>query len=252
MARPPAPEPKTSSARKRKRTPKQLDLPVRTHGGARKGAGRKRKAPRKRVDHRTRRKIDRNHPVHVTIRFRAGLPSLRERGPMNTIRKVLLAARGRFDLRVIEFAVLWNHIHFLVEVESSECLTQGMRGLNTRLAIHLNRGFDRTGKIFDDRYDAHVLESPLEARNGLVYVLNNYRKHMRGKGKLSAEWIDPCSSGRSFTGWHDPKHGRQPLGPRSPTLPPRTWLLTEGWKKHGLVDPAEVPGGRERPPTRAA
>lgn len=245
MARPPAPESKPSS---RKRKPKQLDLPVRTHGGARKGAGRKRKASRKRVDHRARRTIDRNHPVHVTMRFRAGLPSLRERGPMSTIRNVLVAARGRFDLRVIEFAVLWNHIHVIVEVESSECLTRGMRGLTTRLAIHLNRCFDRSGKIFDDRYDAHVLESPLETRNGLVYVLNNFRKHMRGKGrKISAEWIDPCSSGSSFTGWSDPRLCRKLPGPDAPTLPARTWLLRDGWKRHGLVDPDETPGGREPP-----
>jgi hypothetical protein len=24
--------------------------------------------------------------------------------------------------------------------------------------------------------------------------------------------------------------------------PPRTWLLSIGWRRHGLVDPGEVPG----------
>jgi hypothetical protein len=23
---------------------------------------------------------------------------------------------------------------------------------------------------------------------------------------------------------------------------PRTWLLAVGWRRHGLIDPAEVPG----------
>jgi hypothetical protein len=172
---------------------------------------------------------------------------------MGTIRSVLLAARGRFDMRVIEFAVLWNHIHIIVEVENRECLTRGMRGLATRLAIHLNRALERRGKLFDDRYDAHVLESPLETRRGLVYVLNNFRKHMRGTGrKISAQWIDPCSSGPRFTGWSDPK--LCPALPEldAPTLVPRTWLLDVGWKIHGLIDPDEVPGGREPPAPKIA
>ena len=28
--------------------------------------------------------------------------------------------------------------------------------------------------------------------------------------------------------------------------PAETWLMRVGWKKFGLIDPAEVPGGRKR------
>jgi putative transposase len=194
--------------------------------------------------HRKRPKIDRNHPVHVTIRIRAGVPRLRGRIPMRTIVNVLIAARGRFDLRVIQFAVLRDHLHLLVEVENRECLTRGMRGLGTRLAIHLNRTFDRTGSLFDDRYHARALTSPLEARRGLCYVLNNLRKHEKQSGrKIAARWIDPCSSGMLFDGWRDLKVAFKREPPDLGTLPARTWLLTDGWRKHGLIDPAEIPGG---------
>src|SRR5262249_54193460 len=95
-----------------------------------------------------------------------------------------------------------------------------------------------------DRYHARALTSPLEARRGLCYVLNNFRKHERQAGrKLAARWIDPCSSGMLFDGWRDvqfaPDRERDDLG----TLPPRTWLLADGWRRHGLIDVAETPGG---------
>ena len=32
------------------------------------------------------------------------------------------------------------------------------------------------------------------------------------------------------------------LSPMFQSVPPRTWLLRVGWRRHGLVDPAEVPG----------
>ncbi|HWB78807.1 MAG TPA: hypothetical protein VG755_27785 [Nannocystaceae bacterium] len=230
--------------RKRKLVrPRQLELPARTHGGRRKGAGRKRRAARPRVVHRTRPKIDRKHPVHVTIRMRGDVPKLRARFPMRTIVRVLQDARGRFDLRVVQFAVLGDHLHLLVEVEGRECLTRGMRGLGTRLAIHLNRTFGREGRVFDDRYHARALTSPLEARRGLCYVLNNFRKHEAQTGrKIAARWIDPCSSAILFDGWVDaserPRSDRD-LG----TLAPRTWLLSAGWRMHGLIDPDEIPGG---------
>ncbi len=217
---------------------------MRTHGGARRGSGRKRKAPRPRVLHRTRPKLDRNHPVHVTIRMRADVPRLRTRGAMRTIVGVLLDARGRFGLRVIELAVLGNHLHFIVEAEDRESLSHGMRGLGTRLAIHINRHFDRKGKVFDDRYHARPLKTPLEVKRGLCYVLNNFRKHEREAGReVAAQWIDPYSSACRFDGWREPLEGTKvelELG----TLPPRTWLLRKGWKKHGLLDPSEVPGGK--------
>jgi hypothetical protein len=175
--------------------------------------------------------------------MRADVPKLRARIPMRTIVRVLQEARGRFDLRVIQFAVLRDHLHLLVECEGRESLTRGMRGLGTRIAIHLNRTFEREGRVFDDRYHARALTSPLEARRGLCYVLNNFRKHEAQSGrKLAVRWIDPCSSAIAFDGWcggHVGTRVELDLG----TLPPRTWLLSKGWRKHGLIDRDEIPGG---------
>ena len=49
------------------------------------------------------------------------------------------------------------------------------------------------------------------------------------------------SSGRWFDGWRRPNPGREPG--ISPVAAARTWLLAVGWRRHGLIAPADVPGG---------
>jgi REP element-mobilizing transposase RayT len=230
-------------ARHRRRA-RQLELRERRWGGRRPGAGRKRRPGRRRVPHRRRPHLDREHPVHVTLRMRASVPNLRRSAIFRAILRVLRRARGRFGLRVVEFAVLGNHVHLVVEAEGAAGLTRGMRGLCTRIAIHLNRALARGGRVLDDRYHARQLRTPLEVRRGLLYVLNNARRHAAQRGLvLRHAWIDPFSSGPIFEGWLD---GRPRRALDCGTLPARTWLLREGWRRHGLLGVDEIPGGAPR------
>ncbi|HTM22287.1 MAG TPA: hypothetical protein VL172_17325, partial [Kofleriaceae bacterium] len=48
---------------------KQQSFEFRSWGGKRKGAGRKKRGPRASERHRKRPWLDRNHPVHVTVRL---------------------------------------------------------------------------------------------------------------------------------------------------------------------------------------
>ncbi|MCY3623843.1 MAG: hypothetical protein OXH68_19305, partial [Gammaproteobacteria bacterium] len=86
-----------------------------------------------------------------------------------------------------------------------------------------------------------------EVRNALAYVLLNARKHYRQRrGRKPPVVLDGASSGLWFDGWK----GRSPprLGKYADALrrcevaAARTWLLEKGWRRIGLVDPAEVPG----------
>ncbi len=71
----------------------------------------------------------------------------------------------------------------LVEAEGQVALTRAMRGLTIRLARQLNARIGRSGKVFAERYHARALESPLEVRNALIYVLRNNRHHTTGPGQ---------------------------------------------------------------------
>jgi len=65
--------------------------------------------------------------------------------------------------------------------------------------------------VLDGRYHHRVLRTPREVRRAVAHVLLNARRHLAKDA--------PCEVAR-----------------------PRTWLLRIGWRRHGLVDPAEAPG----------
>ena len=195
-------------------------------GGKRKGAGRKRASERPSVPHDARPELAARHPVHVTLRVARGLPSLR------------VGRRERFGLRLVQYSVQSNHLHLLVEAEGRASLSRGMQGLAVRMARALNRAWQRTGKVFADRYHAHVLRTPREVRHALAYVLGNARKH----GVRWVAVIDPFSSGRWFDGSDD---GRDGADHDAPVARARTWLLRIGWRRHGVIRAAPARGGRD-------
>jgi hypothetical protein len=97
---------------------------------------------------------------------------------------------------------------------------------------------ERIGNVFPDRYHARSLTSPRAVRIALVYVLGNARKH----GTWSGPGPDVYSSGPAFDGWKGARSSRLSAD-SSPRLLERaqTWLLTIGWRGHGLLDPRARP-----------
>lgn len=204
-------------------------------------AGRKPVGDRALQRHAKRPVFERRTPVHVTVRVRNDVATLRNRSLLRLFHDAFAAALDRFGMRVVEFSIQGNHIHLVVEADDSRALSRGMQGLLIRLAAALNARLRRAGSVFRDRYHPVLLKTPRQVRNALAYVLNNARKHARQRGlRLPADWVDPLSSGPWFTGWTSRIRGPDP-GPR-PTGTPRTWLLARGWTRHGLIPLASAPG----------
>lgn len=208
-------------------------------GGARLGAGRKPASARRNVEHSKRPRLAARHPLHVTLRVESGLPSLRQMRAHRAVRIALAAGACRLGLRLVHFAVLSNHLHLICEADGERALSRGVQGLCVRIARAVNRVWRRAGSVFADRYHSHVLKSPREVRNTLVYVLHNARHH-----GVHSTLPDPCSSGAWFDGWDEriTAHGaqittRRPPDGSSPLPRARTWLLSIGWRRHGLIDP---------------
>ncbi len=136
----------------------------------------------------------------------------------------------------------------IVEAAGKQALGSGMKAIASRLAFAVNRVFGRRGPVLDGRYHVRVLRTPREVRNALAYVLLNVRKHWRARrGVAPMVRLDEASSGRLFDGWR--RRRAAASGPDPPEVAgARTWLLRRGWRRHGLIDPAEVPGpaGRAR------
>ena len=180
-----------SMAKARWRKPRQEELPFRSHGGRRKGAGRKRG---NRVSHDARPKFHKATPVHVTLRMREYVWNLRSCRSFRRIRRALAAAKDRFGLRIIEFCVLGNHVHLLVEADDDAALSRGIQGLAIRIAKALNAMMKRAGKVFADHFHSRLLRSPTELVRAIQYVLKNAAHHyaLTGPDAYSSDSLPPC------------------------------------------------------------
>jgi REP element-mobilizing transposase RayT len=211
-------------------------------GGPRPGAGRR---PSGRICERKKRRerFRGGKPVHVTLRMRDGLPRLRCRRLVSELRRSFGEACERGDFRLVHYSVQQNHIHLLVEAEDQAALGRGMKSIGARVSRAVQRVFRVTGRVLAQRYHAHVLRTPNEVRRALKYVLLNIRKHWRERrGYAPPLRLDDASSSQWFDGFTCELPGAR-AGPRE-VAKPRTWLLTRGWRRHGLIDPAAIPGAR--------
>jgi REP element-mobilizing transposase RayT len=196
----------------------QLALGIPRRGGKRPGAGRKPKGRRALVSHHRRPRFEKATAVQVTLRVAGHVWNLRSRRCFDIIEACLVAARERFGLRVIEFTVLGNHLHLVVEADSDAALSRGMQGLNIRIARALNRLMKGKGRVFADHYHSRLLRSPTELVNAIAYVLGNAAHHYGESGQ------DRFSS-RAY----EAPHRRKILSH------PRTWLLRSGWRRARTV-----------------
>ena len=205
---------------------------VRTWGGRRKGAGRK-PAPRRRsVPHRRRPVHDPHCPVHVTLRAARPCPPSGTDGsssPHETrSRPRARRASVCFSSRFRRTIYTWWCKRMSRRASSGACAAS-----RSAVAKAVNRVLARHGRVWGDRYHARLLRTPREVRNALVYVLNNFRKHVR-----DAAGLDSRSSAVWFTGWSNSVDA--PAG-RSPVVAARTWLARVGWMRHGRIGFDEVP-----------
>lgn len=207
------------------------------HGGWRPKAGRRKK--RGSISHDTRPEFAARYPQHVTLRIVDGGPNLAADWLQNRIRQAIRDSH-KPDFRIVEYNVLGNHLHLIIEAAGKRSLHLGMQGFEIRVAKRLNAALQRTGKLFAHRYHARVLTSPTQVRNTLRYVLLN-RRHHDAERYAAKNWIDPWSSAAWFDGWARPiafdTWWKQELATMAaPTRQATTWLLSTGWKRLGLLD----------------
>ena len=187
--------------------------------------------------------------------------------------------------RIVHISIQGNHIHVLVEADHKLALARGMQSFQISAAKHLNRAVSvksvrvaigrgraagaparqanaayrqamanrRRGGVFTDRYHAEIITTPKQARHALAYVLNNWRKHKEDRHEFAREWrVDPYSTAVYFDGWKERKDAifawplRETYDPLIVYLP-KTWLLREGWRRHGLIGLDEVPSAKKSP-----
>jgi putative transposase len=191
------------------------------------------------------------------LRVIGAVGDLRRRFTYRAIRQATLTTARREGFRIAHLSIQRTHVHLLVEADDKDALASGMQGFQISAAKHLaaiskgKPGPRRRGTVFPDRYHAEIITSPRQARHALSYILNNWRKHQEDRAAPMSTWtIDWFSSAAMFPDWTE--YGDEAFlwrGPPTyeplPVYRPRTWLLREGWKKHGTtISCREVPSAK--------
>jgi hypothetical protein len=143
----------------------------------------------------------------------------------------------------VHYSLQRDHVHLLVEAAGKRALADGMKSISPRLARCVHRVFRRRGPVLFGRYYIKLLRTPLEVHRALRYVLLNARRHWKKRRGVAPPVVrlDEASSSRWFDGWTRLFQSLPPPAEKE-TADPRTWLLSEGWRRHGRIDPAAVPG----------
>jgi REP element-mobilizing transposase RayT len=213
--------------------------------------------------HKTRPKLNGRFPVHVTLRVHGDVGNLRKRHMYKALREATYAcARRELNFaeegafRIVHMSIQHDHVHLIVEADDKTALSRGMQSFQISAAKHINREFSRRarlakrrrGAVFPDRFHQEIITSPRQARNALSYVLNNWRKHREDRAEHAQAWnVDPFSTGALFPGWRQTADQHVMWKLRDTYDPlfvyrPKSWLLREGWMRHGLISFHEVPG----------
>ena len=159
--------------------------------------------------------MTKHNPHHVTVRVTKGTFNLRSQLGFPIVREALGRIRANEQFRLVHFSVQHNHVHMIVEADGRRVMSNTLRRVLSRIARELNRVMGTSGARFVDRYHEHILRTPTETRNALIYVIGNRAVHLARWGKSPRSHLDPCSS----------------LVLDDLIQPPKSWLLLEGWKR---------------------
>jgi REP element-mobilizing transposase RayT len=198
-------------------------------------------AAQRQVAHRPREKVNAQHPLLVTTKVMPDVARLRTAVMYEAIRAALEGAtKWMYEpepVRFVHASVQGNHLHLLVEAASTKALSRAMKGFLVACAKRLNKIAGRKGRVFADRFHARTLATPTAVRNGLRYVLLNFRKHGEARPH---QRLDPYSSAFALPDWQTETSIRLSDVTMEVALP-RTWLLREGWRRAGPISPWERP-----------
>jgi REP element-mobilizing transposase RayT len=226
------------------------------HGGKRKGAGRKPIGTRACASHKKRPEVEAEQALHVVLRVVAAVGGMRRRNIYKAIRAASITAAQRGRFRIVHISIQQTHVHLLVEAENKLALARGMSGFQISAARNINTALGgddrhrRRGRVFVDRYHLVVITSPTQTRHALSYVLNNWRKHGEDGSHATRGWkIDWFSSAAMFPGWREHRDDKALCEVHKDyealvVVPPRSWLLREGWERAGTISTREVPSKR--------
>ena len=128
-------------------------------GGARPGAGRKKRGLIASERHEKRPALTARIPLRIVARMAPSLAAV-PRGRLYTaIRRAAERSLARTNFRIVHLALRRQRLELVVEADDRIALARGMQGFQVSAARALNRARARRGTVFPDRYRATALRT---------------------------------------------------------------------------------------------
>ena len=116
--------------------------------------------------------------------------------------ELLGEATRRFHWVVIQYSLMTNHYHLLLETpEQAPTLSRGMKWLAQTFVQRINKRHGRVGSLFQGRFKAHLIEDGVHLLEVIRYIANN--PVAAGLVNHAEEW--PWGSHRALAGYEPMK-----------------------------------------------
>ena len=87
--------------------------------------------------------------------------------------------RDRWNISILAYCLMTNHIHLLVKPHEPESLFKMMQGVSQGYAKYINRRYKRTGRLWESRYYSCVVEE-----EDYLWAVARYIEQNPGRAKL--------------------------------------------------------------------
>jgi len=79
----------------------------------------------------------------------------------------------KWDVHILAYCLMTNHVHFLVRPDKVESLGKMMQGLNVSYTRYINKRYKRTGRIFEGRYHSCIVDEEAYLWSVVRYIEQN-------------------------------------------------------------------------------
>ncbi len=88
-------------------------------------------------------------------------------------RKLLFLHNRNFEVEIIAYCIMGNHVHLLIESNKIENMSNFMHQINMEYAIYYNKNRNRVGYVFRSRYKSEPINTEKYLINCIHYIHNN-------------------------------------------------------------------------------
>lgn len=99
----------------------------------------------------------------------------------------------QWDVRILAYCLMTNHIHLLVKPNKPESLAKMMQGMNVCYTRYINKRYKRTGRLLEGRYHSCIVDE-----EAYLWVVARYIEQNPLRAKMVRQAEDyPYSSARA-------------------------------------------------------